>query len=97
MHEVTLLTFCDSESQKGFTTLTKVSLVAYVPVVEPDPVRFVSGSMSHFAGRQHANVPETSIGLSMPVPGFIKPGTFCIVSTLPDAAIHDAGVGVSLT
>jgi len=90
---------CDGEGDKGFTTLTKVgSQVAYGLVVDPDPVRFVTRCMTYLAGRQGANVPETSIGLSVPVSGFVKPDTFCIVTTLPYAVIHRrVGVqGVSL-
>jgi hypothetical protein len=81
--------FCDGEGDKGFTTLTKVgSQVAYRVVVDPDPVGFVTRCMAYLAGRQGANVPETSIGLPVPVPGFVKPDTFCIVSTLPYAVVQ---------
>ena len=91
---VTSLTFCNGERHEGFATLTKVgSCIGYVAVVNPDPVRFVSGCVSYFSRRQGADVPEASIGLSMPVSGLVKPYALRIVSTLPNAVIHGPFVG----
>jgi hypothetical protein len=101
---LTSFTFRYGESQEGFTTLTKIgSCVAYVVVVDPDPVGFVSGRVTHLVGRQGANVSKASVGLTMPVTGFMKPDTFCIVSTLPDPVIEhtfmggDVNVSVGIT
>lgn len=81
--------FCDSESHEGFATLTRVgSQVVYVAVVDPNSVRFVSGRVSHLAGRQETWVAEASVGLSMPVSGFTKSNTLCIISALSDAMIE---------
>jgi hypothetical protein len=94
MRAVTSLTFCDSERHEGFPTLTKVgSCVGYVAVMNPDPVGLVSGCVSYFPRRQGANVPEASIGLSMPVSGFIEPYTLRIVSTLSNAVIERPFMG----
>ena len=85
---MTSRTFGNGEGQKSFPTLAKVgSHVAHGAIVDPDPVRFVSGRVAYFSGRQIANVAETSIGLSMPVSGFTKSGTFHIVTTLPNAVV----------
>ena len=92
--EVTSLTFCDGEGDKGFTALTKVgSRIAYEAVMDPDPIRFISRCVTYIAGRQDANVPETSVGLSMPVSGFTKPDTFDIVLTLSYAVVQVTSMG----
>ena len=88
----TSLTFCDGEGDEGFTPLAVIgSRLAHGAIVDPDPIRFVSGCMAHIAGRQVANVPEASIGLLMPMSGFAKPDTFCIVLSLSNAMVQDAG------
>ena len=77
---MTSLTFCDGEGDESFAALTEVgSRVAYVAVVDPYPVRFVSSCVTYIARRQGANVSEAPVGLSMPVPGFTKPDTLYIV------------------
>lgn len=80
--------FGNGQGQKSFSTLAKVgSQVAYSAIVDPDPVRFVSGRVAYFSGRQTANVAKASIGLSMPVSGFMKSDTLHIGTTLPNAVV----------
>ena len=89
--EVTSLTFSNGEGDESFAALTMVgSHFAYGAMVDPDPVRFVSGRVTDIAGRHVANVSESTVGLSMPVSGFTKPNTFCIVLTLPNTVIQDS-------
>ena len=91
---MTSLTFCDGESDKCFAALTKVgSQIAYGAIVDPYPVRFVSGCVTYIARRQGANVSEAAVGLSMPVSGFMKADTLCIVKTLPNALIQATFAG----
>ena len=73
-------TFCDGEGDEGFAALTEVgSQVAYVAVVDPYPIRFVSSCVTYIARGQAADVSEAAVGLSMPVSGFTKPDAFYIV------------------
>jgi hypothetical protein len=83
------LTFCDGEGDKGFTAMTVVGpRVAHETVVDPDPVRFVSGCVACIAGRQGTNVSEASVGLLMPVPSFVESHTFHIVLALPNTVVQ---------
>ena len=83
------LTFCDGDSDESFTAETIVgSHLAYGAIVDPDPVRFVSGCVTDIARSQGADVPEASVGLSMPVSGFAEPDAFCLVLSLPNAMIQ---------
>jgi len=61
--------------------------------VHPDSVRTVSGCMAYAARGTGANVPRTSVNLLVPVLGFLKPDTSCIVLTLLKAVIQDAVIG----
>jgi hypothetical protein len=43
---------CDSERDESFTALTIVrTLIAYGPIVDPDPVGLVGGCVAYLAGR----------------------------------------------
>ena len=91
---MTSLTFCDGKGDKSFATLTKVgSHIAYVVVVDPYPIRFISGCVTDITRRQGTNFAEAPIGLSMPVSGFTEPDTLCIVSALPNAVVHNTFMG----
>lgn len=57
--------------------------------MDPDAVRFVSSCVTYITGRQGANVPEASVGLSVPVPGLTSPNAFCVVLSLPNTMIQD--------
>ena len=61
--------------------------------MNPNPVCFIGGCVAHIAGSEGTNVPKSPIGLLMPVSGFLKPDTFCIVLTLPNAVIEGTVVG----
>jgi len=85
---VTSLTFCDGEGDEGFTALTKIGpQIMHGAVVDPYPGCLVSGCMTHTTGRQGTNVSKATVGLSVPLSGFMKSNAFCIVSTFPDAMI----------
>lgn len=80
---------CDGEGDKSFTALAVVrSQIAYGPIMDPDPIRFVGGGVANIAGRYASNVPEAPVGLLMPVSGFLEVHAFCIVLTLPNAVIQ---------
>lgn len=64
--------------------------------MNPDPVRLVSGCVSQFARGQSANIPEASVGHSMPVSGLAKPNTLRIISTFPNAVIQHPFMGVEV-
>lgn len=61
--------------------------------MDPDTISLVGGRVANFAGSQGTNVPEASVGLVMPMFGFLRRGTFCIVLTLPNTVVQGTVMG----